>query len=120
VEKLSSHFTEEEARCKCGCGRIVVDDVLVRLLESIRAAAGHRPVTVRSWNRCVQYNKEVGGSPDSQHLYGKAADISVKGVDPDQLADFAASCGADGIGIYHTQGFVHVDVRGYRVRWREK
>jgi uncharacterized protein YcbK (DUF882 family) len=117
MAKISSHFTEEEARCKCGCGRMVVNDILVRLLEAIRATAGHRLVIVHSWNRCGQYNKKVGGSPDSQHLYGKAADISIKGVSPDQLAQFAESCGADGIGTYHKQGFVHVDVRGYRAKW---
>ncbi|RJX17182.1 MAG: DUF882 domain-containing protein [Ammonifex sp.] len=119
MARLSSHFTEEEARCRCGCGRMVVNDILVRLLEAMRAAAGHRPVVVHSWNRCEQYNKKIGGKPDSQHLYGKAADVSIKGVGVAQLAKFAESSGADGIGTYPKQGFVHVDVRGYPARWEE-
>lgn len=115
--RISSHFSEEEAKCRCGCGRMVINPILVRILEGIRAAAGHKPVIVRSWNRCAKQNKAVGGQPDSQHLYGAAADISITGVAPALLAQLAQNCGADGIGTYPKQGFVHVDVRGYRARW---
>ncbi|MCL6557771.1 MAG: DUF882 domain-containing protein [Firmicutes bacterium] len=119
MAKISSHFTEEEAKCKCGCGRMIINPILVRLLEAIRAAAGHRPVRVHSWNRCEKYNRQVGAKPDSQHLYGMAADISIAGVTVTQLAKYAEDCGADGIGTYPKQGFIHVDIRGYRARWQE-
>jgi uncharacterized protein YcbK (DUF882 family) len=46
-----------------------------------------------------------------------AADIWVEGISPRQLAEVAVNIGFDGIGIYQEQGFVHVDVRGYRARW---
>lgn len=115
MARISSNFTEAEAKCKCGCGRMVINPLLVRLLEAIRAAAGHKPVLVHSWNRCAKHNKEVGGAANSQHLYGTAADISIKGLKPLMLAKIAEECGADGIGIYDT--FVHVDVRGYKARW---
>jgi uncharacterized protein YcbK (DUF882 family) len=89
---------------------------LVRKLEGLRNAVG-APVYITSGYRCARYNKVVGGAENSYHLFGMAADIWVKGISPEQLAELAERTGFDGIGIYPDQGFVHVDVRGYRARW---
>ena len=89
---------------------------LVRKLEGLRSAAG-APVNVTSGDRCHDYNKAVGGVENSYHTFGMAADIWVDGVSLQQLAEMANSVGFDGIGIYPEQDFIHVDVRGYRVRW---
>jgi uncharacterized protein YcbK (DUF882 family) len=72
---------------------------------------------VTSGYRCANCNKAVGGAENSYHLFGMAADIWVEGISPRQLAEVAENIGFDGIGIYPDQGFVHVDVRGYRARW---
>ena len=70
--------------------------------------------------RCPQHNAEVGGVPNSQHVYGRAADVLCPdGVSVDELAEIAEECGADGIGRYYDAQFVHVDTRGYAARWEE-
>lgn len=112
----SKHFADSELACQCGCGMLIVNTQLVGVLEFIRARF-MRPVHILSGNRCPAHNAECGGVGDSQHLYGKAADIYIAGIPLDSIAKAAEQAGADGIGIYRAQGFVHVDVRGYEARW---
>ena len=73
---LSEHFSREEMACKCGCGLDTVDAELLSLLEKIRAHFD-RPITINSGCRCEAHNRAVGGSKNSQHLIGRAADIVV-------------------------------------------
>lgn len=47
---------------------------LVKLHQARRQFA--RPIIVTSGWRCVEHNAEVGGSPTSSHLSGRAADLS--------------------------------------------
>ena len=51
------------------------------------------------------------------HLYGAAADITVKDISPEQVAQYAEKLltGKGGIGVYKT--FVHIDVRSTKARW---
>ncbi len=116
MSQISKHFSTEELACRCGCGQMIVDPMLIGVLEFIRARF-MRPVTVYSGNRCPAHNAECGGAQDSQHLYGKAADISVSEIDLGSIVTAAEQAGAYGIGLYLDQGFVHVDVRGYPARW---
>ncbi len=51
---------------------LLVDNVL----DPLREAWG-KPIYVNSGYRCPLLNKEVGGSPTSQHMKGEAADITV-------------------------------------------
>ena len=44
-------------------------------LQPVRELYGH-PITVNSGYRSPELNKVVSGAPASQHLYGKAADIT--------------------------------------------
>lgn len=115
--RLSKDFRRAEFTCHCGCGFDTPDSALVAGLQELRDALG-RMVTINSACRCAQHNKKVGGVPDSQHVYGKAADIVVQGMSPQDV--LRAAEGIDvfergGIGVYDT--FVHVDVRGKRARW---
>ena len=89
---------------------------LLAILEKIREHFGV-PVTINSGVRCVTHNKNVGGATSSQHLYGTAADIRVKGISPSKVAEYAETLlpNTGGIGIYST--FVHVDVRKTKSRW---
>ena len=54
-------------------------------LDPLRLALG-RPVRVNSGFRSLAVNTAVGGSPDSQHLGGKAADIDVDDLSAEELA----------------------------------
>lgn len=114
IDKISRHFTKKEAVCKCGCGYVRINDLLVHKLERLRAMLGHKPITVLSWCRCEAHNKKVGGVATSNHMTGEAVDITVPGVMLEDIAAMAQAAGFDFIKIYQDQKFVHVDVRGYK------
>ncbi|SMC79828.1 YcbK family protein [Papillibacter cinnamivorans] len=115
--KLSEHFSLREFACRDGSDEVKVDSDLVELLEKIRSRFG-APVTISSAYRTAAYNKKVGGAAQSQHLYGKAADIRVQGAAFRGVAACAEDLGAGGIGLYEYEGgFTHVDVRRGRARW---
>ena len=77
------------------------------------------PVVIHSAYRTPQYNAKVGGASHSQHCYGTAADISVKGQTPAAVAAYARTLMPDwgGVGVYAGQGFTHIDVRETRADW---
>ena len=54
------------------------------LLEPIRTVAGG-PINVTSGYRCPAINSVVGGSPNSQHMTGEAADINCPVFNPQVL-----------------------------------
>jgi uncharacterized protein YcbK (DUF882 family) len=112
--RLSPHFTLSEFRCRDGSRVVLVHDGLVLLLEQIREHFG-RPIKINSAFRTQRYNAIIGGVPKSRHIRGYAADISINGVPPDDVASFAEDIGAGGVGRYST--FTHVDVWGKDRRW---
>lgn len=69
----STNFTFKEFASK-GNGHIHVYRELVRGLEKVRRIAGHG-ITVISGYRDPLRNQAVGGASQSQHIYGKAADV---------------------------------------------
>lgn len=111
IDGHDSNFKVLEFRCKDGADQILLDTQLVCVLQRIRDFYGDC-VWINSAFRTQSHNERVGGSPNSQHLYGKAADIHVRSqtlADNTQLAMVAELAGASGIGLYGD--FVHVDVR---------
>lgn len=114
---LSLHFSRSEFRCH-GYGKAghpahvdLVDPELVRRLEVLRSTIG-RPLTIISGHRCPWENRRVGGAANSQHLYGKAADI------PSGYASVATAASAGFTGIGNRGAWaVHVDVRPSPARW---
>ena len=121
--KLSPSFTVREFRCRDGSDTILIDEGLVVLLQCIREHFG-KPVTITSGYRTARHNAAVGGAAFSQHCYGRAADIRVKEVAVDTLADYAETLlpGTGGIGRYTEKkgracGWVHRDVRAAKARW---
>jgi uncharacterized protein YcbK (DUF882 family) len=120
-QKLSNHFHRSEFTCKCGCGFDTVDANLINVLDYIRQDLGH-PVSVNSGCRCSTHNIKVGGSPKSQHLLGRAADIKcpdVLWVTLKEVVDKYMD-GWGGVGYYENQGFIHIDTRsGAPARWHD-
>lgn len=113
---VTKHFSEKELSCRC-CGKLKIDPVLLVALEKLRELVG-KEITVNCAYRCPKHNKEVGGVSNSQHVFGKAADIKVKGMTPKDLAKLAEKVpefANGGVGTYST--FVHVDVRNKKSRW---
>jgi len=122
--KLTKNFSLSEFECKGGCK--IPNDVF----ENIKLLAIHlqafrdvfnEPITINSSYRCVEHNSSVGGSKTSQHLLGKAADITIKGYTPDEVADKIELLHSEnrnrtnGLGRYNT--FTHVDIRNNYARW---
>lgn len=118
AKKLSTNFTVKEFACNDGTDAVFVAPRLVMVLQSIRSHFG-KAVNIHSGYRTPPYNEHVGGVEGSQHTYGTAADISIKGVSVSDVAAYARSIMPDcgGVGIYKEQGFVHVDVRETRSDW---
>lgn len=93
--------------------------MLVNILEEIRKRAGDQTLHVTSGYRPIAYNRKVGGVSNSTHIDGLAADIYSEYISTEALWEICDDVIGDrgGVGFYPNQGFVHVDIRGYRARW---
>lgn len=154
-EPVSSHFTLGQFLCKQQGGwpkLVVLRERLLRKLErTLQAtnAAGHacESFSLLSGYRTPWYNKAIGNSKYSRHVWGDAADIFIDEHPRDgQMDDLNGDGRVDvhdaavlytiiddlyendgwapfvgGLGQYRrteTHGpFVHLDARGYRRRW---
>ena len=105
----SEFFDREEFRCQCKgkyCNGFPVEpeEELVRVCNEIRRRLGV-PVQIvdagGSGVRCEQHNANVGGVANSNHKYGKAADLH-SSKSPEEMAQAAESVmgKTDEIGIY--------------------
>ena len=114
--KLSKNFHRGEFECHCQCGKDTVDSELIDVLQDLR---NHfiEPVGINSGNRCSAYNKKIGGSLHSQHLLSKAADIIVRFISPELVADYLEDKYPDKYGIGRYGKFTHIDVRQNKTRW---
>lgn len=109
--KLSSHFLLSEFACRDpedDPAHVMIDYKLIESLESFRAMI-EKPLVINSGFRTPSWNSRLNGSPRSQHLSGRAADIQMLGYDGDKILVFAVHAGFRGIGFY--DGFIHLDVR---------
>lgn len=99
---------------------MTIDRGLLDLLAGIQVwLAGNGkllPMLVHSGYRSSRTNRATeGAARDSQHVLGRAADISVPGVSNLQLAGLSRVLGVGGTGFYVGRGFVHVDTGGERL-----
>lgn len=123
--KLSESFTVAEfarwdkkslAAKYCG-DEVKIDSELVDKLQSIRDHFS-KQVIITSAYRPSGYNAGIGGSRGSYHIYGRAVDFYVKDISARDVAKYAESIGAKGIGLYTVQGFVHIDTREIKYFWQ--
>lgn len=108
------HFVLSEFQCKDGTDILLLHPSLVRHLNVLREYFGVS-CRINSGFRTHAHNRNEGGSTDSRHLYGMAADIVLDGVSPDRVADYAEEVDFGGVGKYHD--FTHVDVWLEERRW---
>jgi uncharacterized protein YcbK (DUF882 family) len=114
---LSPHFSRWELACRCGCGGEWVAQELIAKLEQLRSQLGGPHIHVLSGCRCSAHNAAVGGTRDSRHLVGDAADIVAVNVELRDAFRAAVAIPFGGIGVYPAEGFLHVDCRPGTARW---
>ena len=123
---MTKNFKLKEFECKCECDMpLEVYENIIKLasqLQFLRDYTG-RPITINSAYRCPEHNAKVGGSKTSQHLLGKAADITIQSLKPaevfvliEDLIDMGHML-QGGLGLYEEKGFVHYDIRKTKARW---
>lgn len=124
--QLTKNFNLSEFRCKDKAGTPVPDDLIpnvTALANSLQVLRDYLnvPIQIVSGYRTEEHNREQGGVKDSQHLLAKAADIVVKTLKPEDVAEVIEMLIDNkrilqgGIGVY--PGFVHYDIRGNKARW---
>jgi zinc D-Ala-D-Ala carboxypeptidase len=100
------YFTPQEVASK-GDGSIQIHVETLDKADKLREMAGHALV-INSWYRDLEHNRKVGGGSKSEHLNGRALDISLHNVkNPKHLYELAKLAGFTGFGFYDT--FMHVD-----------
>lgn len=122
---ITEHFQFRELVCPC-CERIKVIPALFKhmeLLEKIRVNLNF-PLVVGSGYRCPERNKQVEGKNQSWHL------LFATDIHPEEFSDNykdklrlmyqqAIELNFGGIGLYENRGFIHLDMRPNKTRWRE-
>lgn len=118
----SKYFKREDFRCKCGgryCDGFPVepDRQLLRAMDEFYERLGV-PVRIGgSGLRCRQHNANIeGAAPNSQHLYGLAADL-YSSKSPEEMYRVAEEVlgNTGGLGIYRWG--IHFDKRAGKSRW---
>lgn len=81
-----------------------------QVLEPLRAAIG-KPITITSGYRSPPLNAAIGGSPRSDHCYGRAADIKVAGMSARAVCETIESLGLPYKQVIHEFGaWCHVSI----------
>jgi zinc D-Ala-D-Ala carboxypeptidase len=83
MAKLTEHFTLEEAQITNhreidNTAPLMILPVLAKTaigMERVRACLGDKAITVSSWYRCPELNREVKSNSFSQHIKGEAVDF---------------------------------------------
>lgn len=112
----NKHFSRKEFACKCGCGFNVVDVDLLELLTYVRCYFD-KPVIITSGCRCEAYNEKIGGTKNSKHKLGLAADIVVKDINPNDVYNFLCLLSGERNGIGKYDNFTHIDIRKEKARF---
>lgn len=121
---LSENFSVDEF-ARSGKTRFVparIDPRQIVCLQKIRDYVG-KPVWISSGYRSKEYNDGLywrkGKKPTlSQHISGRASDITIEGMTGLEIAKAAVdACGPE-IAVGLGPGYAHIDVRGYSSSWR--
>lgn len=107
-KNITANFKVKEFACKDKSDTIILHEEFVQKLQQIRNHFG-RAVNINSAYRTRVHNKREGGSSNSYHIKGRAFDLAIKGVNPNDMAKYAQSIGINGI-IRYSWG-IHVDSR---------
>lgn len=101
-----------------------MDPMLLDILRGIQgyyeAWRWNHPLVITSGFRTEATNRALskeGAAKNSMHLYGRAADCYMAGIDPSNVARLALHMQTGGVGFYPSKNFVHIDT-GRRRYWK--
>lgn len=124
MTKLTKNFDLKEFNCKDN------SETPAELIPNLQELANNLQILrdflgtslhINSGYRSPAYNKKIGGAKFSQHLLGKAADISSNKFTPEQIHAAILQLISEGkihnggLGIYNS--FCHYDIRDTPARW---
>jgi len=121
---MTKNFTKEEFDCNDGSEMpINVYHNIVKVANQLQVLREElkKPIHINSAYRSEEYNDSIGGVKSSQHIMGRAADISINSMTPLEVYNTIERLIANGdmlqggLGLYDS--FVHYDIRGERARW---
>ena len=98
----------------------MMDPRLFDVLHSVSADLGtSQPFQIISGYRSPASNaamhaRSAGVASNSQHMYGKAVDVRIQGVELTNLHKAALAQKAGGVGIYPVSNWVHIDTARVR------
>lgn len=126
-EFIESRFYDEESQEKVwesyneNLGELLpYISKLASNLQTLRDSID-RPIYINISYRPVWWEHKQGRSGNSQHCLGKAADIVVPGMTPDEVADKIEELISDGDmlqgGLGRYESFTHYDIRKTKGRW---
>ncbi len=141
--KLTENFSKQEFDSKDGAKmpeKVLKNvKILAEQLQIIRDYINEfynldsKALYINSAYRSPSHNKAIGGAhkfvkgkrvETSQHVLGKAGDLSHRDLKPEQLHYAILKLISDGkikeggVGLYN--GFVHYDIRGTKARWNNR
>lgn len=118
----AKHFSPSEFRCK-HCNKALIHVPSLLALDALRDRWG-KPIFLTSAYRCPAHNAAVGGVELSQHLLGRAFDVSMAASSILNAKDLllftvlAALGGGNGASQFHGFGlykhFMHIDTASTR------
>jgi hypothetical protein len=107
------YFDRSEFACKCGkyCNGFPyeMNMKLVKVADRVRSHFG-APVIVSSGVRCKTHNANVGGVPNSRHLYGNAMDFCVKGKKASEVLAYVQKQPEIRYSYAIDSNYVHMDI----------
>ena len=123
---LTEHFTLEELVASQIAARRRIDNRPgPTIIENLRRVAGvleqvralvDRPITVSSGYRSPVLNAAAGGARDSAHMQGLAADITVVGMAPKDLAKAIIKAGIEFDQLIYEGTWVHIGLAAGKLR----
>lgn len=109
---MTPHFSDEELRCKCGCGQQNMRAGFMTKVEALRVAVGF-PLPVTSAYRCPEHNARVSSTGlTGPHTTGRAIDLGVDRERAFHVLTVALRLGGfSGIGVQQKGAgrFIHLD-----------
>lgn len=116
-----ANFKVKEFACEDGTDPVFISPTMLDELQAIRTHFNAEVIVKgHSGYRTPQHNNKpsVGGAQFSQHMYGRAADFHVGGVDCYEVAAFYETRNphSGGLIIYPKENRLHIDDRAVKYR----